>query len=149
MAIYRAGRACWGIDPYAWEHEAGITLTPIELALWHDIRAVGAVLYPQYPVGRFFVDFGNPVARLAIECDGAQWHRSASADALRQREIEEQGWTVHRISGRDCKTDTVVSESETGALSVQLSPARRFLLSIAESAGIRYDPRCIAEEISE
>lgn len=98
-AILRAGRREWGIDPYAWDSEAGIVLTPIEQALWADIRSLGAVLYPQYPVGRRFVDFGNPCAKVAIECDGAKWHTDAAADKARQSELEAEGWDVYRVGG--------------------------------------------------
>ena len=54
----------WALDPYEWAIDAGITLTPIEEALWHDLRQAGVVMYPQYPVGRFFVDFANPKAKV-------------------------------------------------------------------------------------
>jgi hypothetical protein len=94
----------WGIDPYLWE-EAGIHLTPIERWLWHDIRAHDAVLYPQYPVGRYFVDFGNPKVKVAIECDGAAYHTDKGKDFARDSELERMGWTVYRISGSDCRTD--------------------------------------------
>lgn len=102
-AIQAAGASEWGIDAYAWEEVA--RMTPIEAWLWADIRAIGAVLYPQYPVGRRFVDFGNPVAKVAIECDGAKFHQDKEADDKRQREIEALGWTVYRVTGRECRTD--------------------------------------------
>ena len=101
--IRQAGSREWGIDPY--EVDWSSVFTPIEAALWHDIRDADLVMYPQYPVQRYFVDFGNPVAKVAIECDGAAYHQDADKDAARQRAIEADGWTVYRISGRDCKTD--------------------------------------------
>lgn len=101
-AIYFAGPACWGVDRYAWDHEAGIRLTPIEFALWQDISHAAVVLYPQYPVVGFFVDFGNPCARVAIECDGAAWHRDRERDAIRQAAIEKQGWTIYRFTAKQC-----------------------------------------------
>lgn len=103
-AILAAGKAEWALDPYAHE-EAGVVFTPIEQALWSDIRSLDAVLYPQFPVGRRFVDFGNPIARVAIECDGAEFHRNAVADRQRQAEIESHGWTVYRFPGWECVTD--------------------------------------------
>lgn len=124
-------RSEWAIDPYAWDHDAGIVLTPIESALWQDIRAEGLVMYPQYPVGRFFVDFANPAARVAIECDGALWHTDAGRDKLRQDEIERMGWSVYRITGRDCLTDTETIDDEDGRSSVRISVARRFIRGIA------------------
>lgn len=89
-------------DGYGWS--GLITLTPIEQWLWSDIRHHGAVLYPQYPVGKYFVDFASPRLKVAIECDGAAFHRDREKDAFRQAQIEALGWTVYRISGADCRT---------------------------------------------
>ena len=101
--IRRAGADEWGVSVY--EADWIRLFSPIEYALWHDIRNWNAILYPQYPVGRYFVDFGNPIARVAIECDGAKWHQDGQRDAVRQRAIEDLGWSVYRISGGDCKKD--------------------------------------------
>ena len=70
------------------------------------------------------MDFANPAAKVCIECDGSQWHKDAEKDAIRQRNIEAKGWTMYRITGRDCKTD---SDPETGARSA----AREFIDRIA------------------
>lgn len=121
--IQDAGSAEWGIDPY--EVDWISIFTPIELALWHDIRAADLVMYPQYPIKWYFVDFANPAAKVCIECDGSQWHQDTEKDAIRQRNIEAQGWTMYRITGRACKTD---SDPETGAKSA----AREFIDYIAE-----------------
>jgi len=142
QAIYEAGRSMWGIDPYAWEHETDIRLTPIERALWSDIRAVGVVMYPQYPVSRYFVDFANPVARVAIECDGALWHLDAEKDRKRQCEIEAEGWTVYRISGSECLKEGQEVEDESGRRAYRSSEAFRLIRDIAEKHGIRlWSPR--------
>lgn len=90
----------WAIDPHAVNWMA--MLSPIEEAMWAEIRYEGAVLYPQHPVGNFFVDFGHPLARVAIECDGKRWHMDREKDATRQRAIEAFGWKVYRLTGRDC-----------------------------------------------
>lgn len=124
-----AARDDWGIDPYAWE-EAGIVLTPIEAGLWHDIRAESLVLYPQYPVGRFFVDFGNPVWKVAIECDGKRWHTDHERDQRRQAEIEAMGWRVYRIGGAACLTDAVESEAENGPPRLEAGAARVFIRDV-------------------
>lgn len=76
--------------------------TPIEMAAWQDIRANSLPLWPQLPVGRFFVDFGNPVAKVALECDGKQWH-DQQKDARRDAELRELGWSVWRAPGWRCK----------------------------------------------
>lgn len=113
-SIMAAGKNAWGIDPYAWEFEAGIELSPIERGMWHDIRCVGLVMYPQFPVERYFVDFANPVAKVAIECDGAAWHADKDKDMLRQKRIESLGWTVYRASGSDCLKDDKTEYDEHG-----------------------------------
>lgn len=121
----------WGIDAYEWERCPEIVMTPIEAALWQDIRSVGAVFYPQFPVGRFFVDFGNPVACVAIECDGAAYHKDIDRDDVRQREIEAHGWRVYRLTGRECFTDTRETQDEIGRTVATTGFARRYLEEIA------------------
>lgn len=105
--ILEAGRSEWGVDPYEWECFS--EMSPIESDLWRCIRAVDAVLYPQFPVGRYFADFCNPVAGVVIECDGAMWHQDAEKDAKRQKAIEGEGFTVYRITGKQCRDEAFAS----------------------------------------
>jgi very-short-patch-repair endonuclease len=120
-------RSRWVIDPYAWDFQAGIRMTPIEAALWHDIRAEGAVLYPQFPVAGHFVDFGSPAAKVAIECDGAAFHQDAARDSARQKRIESAGWYVLRITGSDCWATDRYYVDEAGRDCLQIGPARRVI----------------------
>jgi very-short-patch-repair endonuclease len=125
----------WAIDPYAWH--AVVSMTPIEASLWSDIRIEGVVMYPQFPVGRFFVDYGNPVAKVAIECDGKQFHLDKEKDAARQREIEALGWTVYRLSGAACNTpDTYEMDDDTGIERLIPGPARSLIRMIAEQHAV-------------
>ena len=101
----------WATDAYAWDHDGGIWLSPIEQNLWSDIRTADLVLYPQWPVAGFFVDFGNPVARVAIECDGKAFH-DAARDVPRQKAIEAKGWTVYRFPGWMCNQQEVVEHED-------------------------------------
>lgn len=87
-------------DPYFINWTA--VFTPIEMDAWQTIRGRGLPLYPQVPAGRFFVDFGDPVSRIAIECDGAAWHADKDRDARRDAELDELGWTVYRVTGKEC-----------------------------------------------
>lgn len=119
----------WGLMPYEWE-EAGVQFTPIESALWQDIRMEDLVLYPQYPVDRFFVDFGNPVWKVAIECDGAAWHLDKDKDAARDAALNKMGWLVYRISGKDCRTDYAEVEDEYGRVKLQPGAARLFIRGV-------------------
>lgn len=77
--------------------------TPIESQTWQAIRCFGqAPFYPQYPVSKYFVDFGNPVLKIAIECDGAEFHQDKEKDRNRDIVLLEHGWKVYRISGAHC-----------------------------------------------
>ncbi len=134
-AIIEAGRNAWALNPYQWEFDGGIKLTPIERLLWSDIRTEGVVLYPQYPVGRFFVDFANPAAKVAIECDGASFHTDQGRDDARQAEIEDLGWHVYRITGADCRRDDVHDDNCNRLLTP--SPGRELLRMVCELHDIR------------
>jgi hypothetical protein len=126
--ILRAGRNEWGGDAYDWD-QGFIHMTPIEDALWEHVRACDAVLYPQFPVGRFFVDFANPVAKVAIECDGAAYHQDIEKDAMRDAQLQALGWTVYRLRGRDCVRNDDPETGEPGA-------ARQFIQQICDAHGI-------------
>lgn len=130
--IMNCKKSEWAIDPYAWDEGKGmINLTPIERMLWPEIRLHGAILYPQYPVAGFFVDFANPVAQIAIECDGKEFHDPVK-DAERDKKLRELGWTVYRISGADCyKNFDADSDFER--------PASNFIANIVATHGISRD----------
>jgi very-short-patch-repair endonuclease len=120
--------------PYLWAFELDYLspivaqFTPIEHALWSDLREEGAVMYPQFPVAGYFLDFGNPVAKVAIECDGAHHLLQRRADAERQSDIEARGWTVFRLSGSAClRNGRPLWDEDT----FELSPAVRLLREIA------------------
>jgi very-short-patch-repair endonuclease len=130
-AILAARADEWAIDPYEWD--GLMHLTPIEQWLWSDIRAAGAVFYPQYPVGRFFVDFANPKAKVAIECDGAAFHQDKAKDAARDAELEAAGWTVYRLSGKDCRTEFDEATMKSGA-------ARKFIDCICAAHNVSLYP---------
>lgn len=79
-------------------------LTPIEFDAWQCIRGRGVALYPQYPVGQFFVDFGNPYFKIGLECDGKDFH-SVKKDTNRDELLADLGWKIFRISGSQCYSD--------------------------------------------
>jgi len=90
-------------DPYAVADWINI-FTPIEQAAWSDIRGLPFTVWPQFPVGKYFVDFAIVHKKIAIECDGADYH-DAEKDAVRDEELRKIGWAVVRVPGRDCWTD--------------------------------------------
>jgi hypothetical protein len=77
-------------------------LNHIEYPAWQEISARNLPFWPQFPIGRFFADFADPVKKLVIECDGKKWH-DPEKDAARDKEMEALGWTVFRVTGADCK----------------------------------------------
>lgn len=106
--ILEAGRSEWGVDPHEWECFS--RMSPIEADLWACIRQVDSVFYPQYPIGWYFADFCNPVAGVVIECDGAAWHKDVEKDKKRQAAIERDGYTVYRITGKQCQDNQFALE---------------------------------------
>lgn len=124
----------WAVDVY--EINWPLYFTPIEYALWNDIRAAGLVMYPQFPVGRFFVDFGNPVARVAIECDGRGHIGREAEDASRQAEIESMGWRVYRLTGKECfADDSTIENGDTGKREFVASPGSRLARQLSDVCG--------------
>lgn len=72
-------------------------LNDIEWLVWEDIRFWGVRLYPQFPVGKRFVDFGNPYVKVALEVDGKEWHGNMVAEGARDLELGALGWTVYHM----------------------------------------------------
>jgi|SRR6476620_9086059 len=86
------------ISPYFLEWK----WSPIEFAMWCDIRRIGLPFYPQFPVLNYFLDFADPVKKIAIECDGKQWHQDIEKDKARDKRIEALGWQIFRVPGHMC-----------------------------------------------
>lgn len=126
--IFAQRRDEWAMDPYEWDNGM-LRFTPIEDWLWADMRDNGAIIYPQYPVGGVFVDFANPVAKVAIECDGAAYHQDKEKDRARDARLNALGWSVYHITGSDCRTQY---DEETG----ELGTAFKFVRDICSTHGI-------------
>lgn len=88
-------------DPYPFGLDWSRVMTPIEFGLWHDLRSGRVDMWPQYPVGRFFVDFADPQKKIAVECDGKKWH-DLERDMRRDDELSRMGWSVFRLDGAEC-----------------------------------------------
>jgi very-short-patch-repair endonuclease len=85
-------------------------LNPFERDIAAQLTAAGIPLVAQYGCSGYWIDYaaqhpnrpGQMV--LAIECDGATYHSSATArdrDRLRQEHLERLGWRFHRIWSQD------------------------------------------------
>ena len=106
-------------------------MTPIELDLWVSIRYYGLPFWPQYPVGRFFVDFADPAMRIALECDGARYH-DARRDAQRDAELHAIGWRVFRFPGWRCYKGADDPQSADAMLLEALRPFYPKLRGLSE-----------------
>lgn len=76
-------------------------LTPIERNVWNDIRYLGLPFYPQFPVGKYYIDFADPFEKIALEIDGKihQEQEVALRDAEKTKFLNSKGWKVIRIPG--------------------------------------------------
>lgn len=81
--------------------------SPLEYQCWAELRSIpeGSGFWPEYPIGKYFVDFADPVHKIVIECDGAQFHADKEKDKTRQLEIESLGWTVIRFNAAQILSD--------------------------------------------
>ena len=55
----------------------------------------------QFPMGPYRVDFAIPELKLAIECDGDQWHNlpdDKARDAKKDMTLARFGWTTVRYA---------------------------------------------------
>jgi len=73
------------------------TFTPIEMNVYDLIKTYNLPLLPQYPILNYFVDFGDPIKKIAIEVDSIKYHINFKKDRVRQNEIEKEGWCFYRI----------------------------------------------------
>lgn len=87
-------------DPYKFGFQYG-GMTPIEKNVWNTIRGYGLELYPQFPVGKYYLDFANPFLKVAIEVDGKEHldPERIAKDAKRTYELSLAGWEIVRIPG--------------------------------------------------
>lgn len=67
------------------------------------LHRLGVEFVQQHRISRYRADFALPAHRLVIEVDGPHHQRPdvAHKDAIRDRVIRSQGWTVIRIDADD------------------------------------------------
>lgn len=82
--------------------------TLIEKILYLELQKRDISFEPQYIIGRYRVDAAILEPKIIIEVDGDYWHSLPMAkenDAIRDKELREQGWLVFRFSEDLVKTD--------------------------------------------
>jgi very-short-patch-repair endonuclease len=110
------------------------------------LRAAGHTVHHQVGCSGYRIDLGiaDPTAPgrylLGIECDGASYHRAATArdrDKLRQLVLEGLGWKLHRIWSTDWWHD---AEKETERLFAMISRVMPKPVKHAPASTVRPSP---------
>jgi len=136
-------KSMW-VDPYSLGVDFIRLFSPIEMAAWQALRCYGrAPFYPQYPVNKYFLDFGNPVIKVGIECDGKEFHKDKEKDLKRDAYLHELGWSIYRISGSDCfeivnETEYTEDYNEDFVYSARSKHYLNTIEGLVESLGIMY-----------
>ena len=100
LILQYLGKRCIivGDDKQISPDEVGIKGDAVRALMGRNFRVI-----PQYPSAGKWIDLvvEGTKSRLAIECDGDEWHGPDryEEDMLRQRILERCGWTFHRIRG--------------------------------------------------
>jgi adenine-specific DNA-methyltransferase len=84
--------------------------TDAERKLWwhlrHRLRAPDSHFRRQVQIGRYIADFVCHASKLVVEVDGGQHGQRTSADAMRTRFFESEGYRVLRFWNNDVLTNT-------------------------------------------
>jgi very-short-patch-repair endonuclease len=75
----------------------------IERKLYNRLWVEGYKMRTQEPCGRYKIDIVIPKYKIAIECDGEEWHSSPKQkehDRRKDRFLRKNGWTVIRFTGK-------------------------------------------------
>jgi very-short-patch-repair endonuclease len=117
---------------------ADTEVNDFERDVMETLETKGMRIVPQLGVTKYRIDLAvvHPDYQsryiLAIECDGAPYHSSATArdrDRLRQRHLESRGWRFHRIWSLDWYEDRVgeidrATQAYALALEMENAPAK-------------------------
>lgn len=91
----------WQDDVYSTEvgHQYFRECSPAERLMFQELRCYWwtSGFVPEYRVGNYYIDFADPLKKIAIEVDGKQWHSDTKRDAKKDSCLRKQGWTVYRI----------------------------------------------------
>jgi very-short-patch-repair endonuclease len=119
MSTSRRDHCKW-FQPYALDWS--IFMNDYEMYAWESIRGNGRmVLYPQFPVFNYFIDFANPYLRIGLEIDGTQ--HDPEKDKIRDTLLSNIGWKIFRVPAREAHTE-FKNLSELGELGITDKDAR-------------------------
>ena len=148
------------LDPKAWQREKDLlvekTESPFEERVMSRLLERDFKVQPQYPVGTYRIDMvvSGGGKRVAIECDGEQWHGpdKLQEDMERQAILMRLGWKFIRIRGsvffRDADRAMAIVFSRLAELGIV--PERISSIdSNIENSEIVERVRCRAQELQE
>jgi very-short-patch-repair endonuclease len=113
------------------------TSTDAEWRLWHKVKnrqLMGLKFVRQFPVGPYIADFACRERGLIVEVDGGQ-HSGSKSDAVRDRYLNDAGYSVLRFWNDEVLRDTDV------ALTVLIE-----VLEGRPSPGWRFAPATLSPE---
>jgi len=88
------------------QEKESICQSPIEQRMYDMLIRRYSDLTPQFEIGngRYYIDLAIPSRKVAIECDGHEFHKTKEQrthDAERERVLQGLGWTVVRFTGTE------------------------------------------------
>lgn len=75
--------------------------SPMEKLLYDEFKTFGLTPKLQYKVGRYFLDFAFPEAKIGIEYDGQVHIGRELYDEKRDEELNFKGWEIFRLTKFD------------------------------------------------
>jgi very-short-patch-repair endonuclease len=110
--------------------------SPIEVRLGIALWSQGIRWTPQHKIGKYRLDFACPEYKLAIECDGHQYHSTKEQrgyDADRDRFLLKEGWQTARFTGTQIHQDAAKCANDIWEIIYKKPyPTTRPQLSIAQ-----------------
>ena len=82
-----------------------VVFSPIEQYLWEALKdaTLPEAVERQHKIGPYTIDIAYPKIKLAVECDGKEYHeddkRQIERDQRRDKYLARRGWRIIRISG--------------------------------------------------
>jgi len=70
-------------------------LNEIQIEIFREIKSVGVCLYPFYPIGDSFINFGNPFSKIGLEIIYKDYIQEKENKI---NEFKKKGWKVYKIN---------------------------------------------------
>jgi hypothetical protein len=72
-----------------------------EEKFWNHLRTKWILMFPEFPVWKYFIDFACPMKKIGVEIDWKEFHQDIKKDKERQKYLESEGWKIHRLTWSD------------------------------------------------